>query len=101
MQLRKAEKEELCALLEQGAETPEALVNDFVKTLDAQRSQRSHYFACMLVAGFPLAIGPFSTSGQAAKAAQKMPAEKAWVVPGWTSEGWHVHLGEEIGRAHV
>jgi hypothetical protein len=94
MRLRKAEKEALANLLEQGAETPEALVEDFVKLLDELRGARSHHYACAIVAGIPLSIGPFTTNAQAVKAIGKLGAEKVWIVPGWTEEGWTAHLAE-------
>lgn len=94
MKLKKAEKEALASLLETGAETPEALVEDFVKLLDQLRGARSHFYACAIVAGIPLTIGPYSTRGQAEKAIAKFDAQKKWIVPGWTEEGWVAHLAE-------
>jgi hypothetical protein len=94
MRLRKAEREALASLLEQGADTPGDLVDAFVSLLDDLRGKRSHHYACAIVAGFPLSIGPFSTKAQAEKAIAKFPAEKKWIVPGWTEEGWVAHLAE-------
>lgn len=109
MRLKKAEKEALASLLEAGAETPEALVEDFVKLLDQLRGERSHHYACAIVAGIPMTIGPYSTRGQADKAIRKLGGDcvttlsddgtevvrkKIWIVPGWTEEGWLAHLAE-------
>lgn len=94
MRLRKAEKEALANLLQQGAETPEQLVDSFVDLLDELRGARSHHYACAIVAGFPLTIGPYTTTAQAKKAIGKLGATKAWIVPGWTEEGWVNHLAE-------
>ena len=94
MKLRKAERDALANLLEQGAESSEALVDDFVKLLDELRGARSHFYACAIVAGIPLSIGPYTTKAQAKKAIEKFGAEKVWIVPGWTEEGWVAHLKE-------
>lgn len=94
MRLLKREKDALAALLVEGAESPEDLVESFVKKLDELRGTRTHSYACMIVAGIPLAIGPFATDSQAERAAKKLGAEKLWVVGGWTPEGWANHLAE-------
>ena len=89
MRLRKAERDALASLLEQGADTPSDLVDDFVKLLDELRGARPHHYACAIVAGIP-----YATKAQAEKAIAKFPAEKKWIVPGWTEEGWVAHLAE-------
>lgn len=94
MRLKKAEKEALAALLIDGADSPEDLVDIFVKKLDELRGARSHFYACAIVAGIPLTIGPFTTRAQAEKAIGKFDAQKKWIVPGWTEEGWVAHLAE-------
>jgi hypothetical protein len=94
VRLRKSEKEALANLLEQGAASAEELAEDFVKLLDELRGARSHFYACAIVAGFPLTIGPYTTKAQAEKAIAKFPAEKKWAVSGWTEEGWVAHLAE-------
>lgn len=94
MRLRKHEREQLAALLEQGAETPELLAEEFVKHLDQLRGERSHHYACAIVAGIPMTIGPYSTKGQAERALAKFPVDRAWAVPGWTAEGWVNHIAE-------
>jgi hypothetical protein len=94
MKLRKAEKEALAALLESGAETAEELAEGFVKLLDTLRGARSHHYAAAIVAGIPLTIGPYVTKAQAEKAISRFPAEKKWIVPGWTPEGWDTHLAD-------
>lgn len=92
MRLRKAEREALASLLEQGADTPGDLVDEFVKLLDELRGARSHHYACAIVAGIPMTIGPYTTKAQATKAIEKFGADKVWVVLGWTEEGWVAHL---------
>lgn len=94
MKPRKAELAELAALLEAGAETPEQLAELFVKRLDELRGARSHHYAAAIVAGIPMAVGPYSTRNQAQKALEKFPVDKAWYVHGWTPEGWTTHLAE-------
>lgn len=94
MRLLKKEREALASLLEQGAETPADLVDDFVKLLDQLRGERSHHYACAIVAGIPMTIGPYTTKAQATKAIEKFGADRVWVVPGWTEEGWVRHLSE-------
>jgi hypothetical protein len=94
VRLRKAERDALASLLEAGAETPGDLVDDFVRLLDELRGARSHFYACAIVAGIPLSIGPYATKAQAKKAIEKMHLDKAWIVPGWTEEGWVAHLKE-------
>ena len=90
--LRKNEREALAALLEEGADTPETLAQIVADRLDELRGARSHHFACMIVAGIPVAVGPYSTRGQAAKVVTKLHADRAWVVGGWTPEGFIAHL---------
>lgn len=94
MKLRKAERESIATLLEQGAESAEELAQLVADALDDMRGGRSHSFACMIVAGVPVAVGPYSTKGQAEKAVTKLHADKAWVVGGWTAEGFVQHLGD-------
>jgi hypothetical protein len=94
MRPRKKELEALSALLEGGAETPEQLAELFIKEWERLLAERSHVYACMIVGGFPLSVGPFSTKNQAQKAIEKLGADKAWIVTGWTPEGWERHLSE-------
>lgn len=94
MRLLKSQKDALSALMMQGAESPEVLVEDFVKRLDEMRGERTHVFACAIVAGVPISIGPLSTRNQAEKAIAKIAVDRAWVVPGWTAEGWEAHITE-------
>jgi hypothetical protein len=94
LRLLKREKEALSELLIAGAETPEVLVDLFVKKLDELRAERTHVFACAVVAGIPITIGPVSTRNQAEKLIGKVGASRAWVVPGWTAEGWERHIAE-------
>lgn len=94
MRLLKREKDALAELLMQGAESPEILAEELVKRLDEMRGERTHVFACAIVAGVPISIGPLSTRNQAEKAIAKIGADKAWVVPGWTAEGWEGHISE-------
>lgn len=95
MNLLKREKQALASLLEEGADTPEHLVELVVKKLDELRAERVFHFAVWRTAGFYGIIGPFSTYGQAEKAlVSARVAEKAWVVPGRSPEGWARHLAE-------
>jgi hypothetical protein len=94
MRLLKKEKEALASLLIEGAASPEDLVDLFVKKLDELRGERTHVFACAVVAGMPITIGPVSTRNQAEKIVAKIAADRAWVVPGWTAEGWERHIAE-------
>lgn len=94
MRPRKKELEALSALLEGGADTPEQLAEAFIKEWERLLAQRSHIYACMIVGGFPLAHGPYSTKNQAQKAIEKLGADKAWIVTGWTADGWLNHLAE-------
>jgi len=93
--LRKNEREALAEILMAGAETPEELAQLVADKMDELRSERTHSYACMIVAGIPVAVGPFATDNQARKAAEKAAlADKAWVVSGWTPEGFAAHLAE-------
>jgi hypothetical protein len=93
--LRKNEREVLAELLEQGADTPETLAQLVADKLDELRGERTGHYACMIVAGIPVAVGPFATDNQAQKAAEKAAlADKTWIVDGWTPEGWANHLTE-------
>jgi hypothetical protein len=94
MKPRKAERDALASLLEQGAETPGDLVDAFVSLLDGLRGRRSHHYAITIIAGIPATLGPYSTRAQAEKALAKFPTDRTWVVPGWTEEGWVQHLTE-------
>lgn len=94
MRLLKKEKEAIAQLLEQGAETPEALAEEVAKLLDRLRGERGYHYACAIVAGIPMTIGPYTTRRQAEKALGRFPADKAWLVQGWTEEGWIAHLAE-------
>ena len=92
--MRKAERDALANLLEQGAETPGDLVDAFVSLLDELRGKRSHHYAITIIAGVPVTLGPYTTRAQAEKALAKFPTDRTWVVPGWTEEGWVAHLAE-------
>ena len=90
--LRKNEREALAAILEEGADTPETLAQIVADKLDELRGARRHHYACLIVAGIPVAVGPYSTRNQAQKVVTKLHADKAWVVGGWTPEGFTAHL---------
>lgn len=93
--LRKNEREALADVLMQGADNPEELAQLVADKLDELRGERTHSFACMIVAGIPIAVGPFATSNQAQKAADKAAlADKRWIVSGWTADGFASHLAE-------
>ena len=98
MRLRKAERDALANLLEQGAETPGDLVDAFVSLLDELRGKRSHHYAITIIAGVPVTLGPYTTRAQAEKALAKFPTDRTWVVPGWTEEGWVAHLASVDAR---
>jgi hypothetical protein len=51
-------------------------------------------YGCFIYAGIPGVVGPYTTRNQAAKALAKIPADKTWIVPGWTAEGWTRHIAE-------
>lgn len=84
----KREKDALAAMLQNGAESPEALAEQIFNAVDVQRGERNYSYALVkTLIGYTI-IGPFSTDNQAEKAAAKHPAaERAWVVPGFTPEG--------------
>lgn len=94
MRLLKNEKKQLAELLEQGAETPEVLVEMFVKKLDQLRGERGHlwYARVLTLENYGAIVGPFTTPKQAEKAANKLTGKTAYVMPGWTAEGLEVHL---------
>lgn len=88
MKLLKAQRDALSALMMRGAGGPEELAEDLAKELDRLRSERDYHYAVIRhLAGFVI-LGPFATSGQAAKAGAKHPAAiSVTVVPGYTGEG--------------
>jgi hypothetical protein len=93
--LRKNEREALAEILMSGAETPEELAQLVADKLDELRGERTFSYACMIVAGIPMAVGPFATANQAQKAADKAAlADKVWIVSGWTPDGFAAHLAE-------
>lgn len=94
MKPRKAELAALSALLEAGAESPADMAEVFIKEWERLLGERSHVYACMIVGGFPISVGPFATKNQAQRAIEKLGADKAWIVTGWTPEGWERHLEE-------
>lgn len=94
MQLRKAEKTAIAEALSTGAESPEQLATDVASLLDSLRAQRMFVYGCFTYAGIPGVVGPYTTRGQAEKALAKVPADKTWVVPGWTGDGWARHIAE-------
>lgn len=95
MRLRKNEKDALIDLAESGDfESSADFVEAMAKELDRLRGERTHIYACAIVAGIPIAMGPLATRNQAEKALLKLGYEKGWVVPGWTAEGWDSHLAQ-------
>lgn len=118
MSLLKHERERLAALLEEGGEErhskkcvayehpapcenlrgclsgAEVLTELVAKELDRLRGERTHVFGCAIVAGVPLAVGPYSTRNQVEKAMTQLGADRVWVVPGWTADGWERHIAE-------
>lgn len=99
MKIRKSEMDAMLGVMKL-AENPEAFLSpeEFLKVLvgvlDEERGKREFFYGIVNTAGINAIAGPFSTRHQAEQMVEKTPAEKAWIVPGRTGEGWAQHLIE-------
>lgn len=95
MKLRKAELTALAELLEEGAETPETMAQDFVDRLMDLWAERQWHFAVYTIGGYFAVSGPYITERKAQDALTKAAVtDKAWVLSGATAEGWARRLEE-------
>lgn len=99
MNLLKKERAALIEIAESGDFLDSGeFVDALVKKLDEVRGERVFQHAFLKIAGVWTVAGAYSTANQARKAIEKYPlAERAYVVPGRTAEGWVRHL-EEIEK---